>query len=489
MRGNEFLDKMGLIDPAYVEAASAAPQTKKLGWLKKCGAIAACFVLLLSIGFGTYAYAAEIKEYNAAVRFFNDYDLSIEGLTRGEIKKVYRDITTKTFSYSKTAEVLIKSLSTDKITGYEILQENPTPQEIENLWKKYNSRFSSPEQNSIHYRYRNEYKKDSQLGFNVLDKSYLEKYDGGKLIWSASFSEFQVCGYSTVSDGVIAHGRTYRWSSRQDAYSWIAKIDESGNIIWKQMIGNEFHVEYIAKILENKDGSYAVISHGDFNYFCFSRYTADGKKTHYKKTEIGNYDIRNAVPFGDGYIVQIGNYNNSTNNEIIKVGYKGNITESFSYSSEDSYYYITDMIEFNGYIYLSAYAVPKLADENQNAGGRYEIASVLNYLFENDILNISSEKLTQMVRENYTAMLLICDPSAGTPQEFYSVKDSLGGKLSINDSGNLLWNVESITTAYFSPYTGSYTIGGLCHVFQYTFNNAGVLVNQEITDEVIQYHR
>jgi len=78
MRGNEFLDKMGLIDPAYVEAASAAPQTKKLGWLKKCGAIAACFVLLLSIGFGTYAYAAEIKEYGlqnrAALRGFESDD-------------------------------------------------------------------------------------------------------------------------------------------------------------------------------------------------------------------------------------------------------------------------------------------------------------------------------------------------------------------------------------------------------------------------------
>ena len=29
MRGNEFLDKMELIDPAYVEAADATPKKKK----------------------------------------------------------------------------------------------------------------------------------------------------------------------------------------------------------------------------------------------------------------------------------------------------------------------------------------------------------------------------------------------------------------------------------------------------------------------------
>ena len=38
MRGNEFLDKMELIDPAYVEAADATPKKKKSVWIKtvKC---------------------------------------------------------------------------------------------------------------------------------------------------------------------------------------------------------------------------------------------------------------------------------------------------------------------------------------------------------------------------------------------------------------------------------------------------------------------
>ena len=41
MRGQEFLDKMELIEPAYVEAADIMPKKKKSIWIK-CGAAAAC---------------------------------------------------------------------------------------------------------------------------------------------------------------------------------------------------------------------------------------------------------------------------------------------------------------------------------------------------------------------------------------------------------------------------------------------------------------
>lgn len=46
MRGNEFLDKMELIDPAYVEAADIEPKRKKNTWVK-WGAVAACLCLVI----------------------------------------------------------------------------------------------------------------------------------------------------------------------------------------------------------------------------------------------------------------------------------------------------------------------------------------------------------------------------------------------------------------------------------------------------------
>lgn len=44
MRGNELLDKMELIDPAYVEAAETKPKAKKNIWIK-WGAMAACLCM------------------------------------------------------------------------------------------------------------------------------------------------------------------------------------------------------------------------------------------------------------------------------------------------------------------------------------------------------------------------------------------------------------------------------------------------------------
>lgn len=454
----------------------------KMTW-KRCAAIAACLILLLTVGFGTVAFAAEAKAYNEAVQFFDDYDLPTEGLTRSQIKAVYRDIITKSFTYAKTAEVIEKGLTEKQVSGYEIQQRDPTPQELEELW---NVNYYQSNQEYVH---RTEYKMSSDLGFEVMDKSYLEKYDGDTLLWSVGVREFMIQDYSVVSDGVIAHGWTPHWSSAQTDYAWMMKVDKDGNLLWKLKVDNGFKDEYIAEVLENDDGSYAVISRGDLKYFCLSQYSTEGVLTHFQKTEVGNYGIWNAACFGDGYIVQLGSYVTNEHAKIIKVDRLGNITDSFSYGDDESYYYITDMIEFNGSIYLSAYAVPKFPDEDQSAGGRYEIAAILNYLFDNEIWEISSEELTPMVRDNYTAMLLICEPDGGIPQEFYSVEGSMGGKLSISDSGDLRWDVESITETYFSPMTSAFTIGGSSCVFRYSFNTGGKLISQQETGEVTDFWR
>ena len=445
--------------------------------LRMISSIAACFILLIAVGFVT----VDAVEYRNAIRFFNEYDLSTDGLNRGEIKAVYRDITTNSFSYSKTAQVIA-----DSVGGYEILQDNPTSEDIENLWnyKNYSGHFS-PDQNTTHYTYRSEYKKDTQLGFDVHDQSFIEKFDGEKRLWSVSVSEFYIDGYNVVSDGIMIYGNTPIWATTQPSYAWMAKIDDNGNLLWKQMLDHRFKNQYIAKILENEDGSYAVISRGDFEYLCLSHFSANGKEIDFAKNEIGHYGIRNAARLGDGYVVQLYCHQANEHAKIVKVDRNGTVTDSFSYSSEDAYYFVTDMIEYNGNIYLSAYATPKAVDE----GGRHEIANILKHLHDNNIIQISDEELTPIVRDNYTAMLLICDQTTGTPQEFYSVNGSLGATLTLSESGTLLWDVESITHTFYSPMTNSFTIGGTNYVFRYSFDTAGRLISQEKTGETVPYRR
>lgn len=467
-------------------------QSQKRYWRVAIAAVAGV-ALLLTVGFGVSAYAAERREYEVAIRFFDENELSTEGLSRGEIKSVYQDITTNTFAYSKTAEVIEKSISINQVEGFEILQENPTPEDIENLWNYQNcnrgNAVKNSEKSDIYYEYRGEYKVDEELGFEIFDKSYLEKYEKDKLLWCVTFTEFWLDGYIEVKDGILVYGETSTWSSEQDRYAWVAKLDNNGNILWKQQLKNGFHHELIGAVIENTNGTYAVITRGDYNYLCLSQYAVDGTLLSFTKTEVGNYGIWNAARLGDGYIIQLGNYTVNENARWIKMDSTGIVTDSFVYQGEDCYYYITDMIEFEEKVYLSAYIVPKLADEDSNAGGRYDIAAVLNHLFDNNIWEISSEELTLLVRENYTAMLLVCNPMEGTPQEFYSVKGSLGGELTQSDSGKLLWNVESITDTYFSPLTSAYTIGGTSYVYQYVFDETGILVKQEKTGKTTGFYR
>ena len=50
MRGNRFLDKMDLVDPAFVEEADTLPVKKSYGWIK-WGAVAACLGLIAASAF------------------------------------------------------------------------------------------------------------------------------------------------------------------------------------------------------------------------------------------------------------------------------------------------------------------------------------------------------------------------------------------------------------------------------------------------------
>lgn len=442
-------------------------------------ATAACLVLFAGVG-GVVVYAAELKEYKAAVSFFNDYGLSTEGLSRGEIKAVYKDITTQSFEYSKTAEVIARSVTNSLVEGFEISQSTMSPENVEDLWNYKNSGSSyAVKDDYTGYDFHAEFRFDEKKGYDVFDTAYFEKYEDGELAWQVSFEEFYINGYKEVQAGVLAYGMTP--FSSDDECAWLVLIDSDGNICWKEEFANGFETEHIADVFENDDGTYAVFSRGDLEFFCLSTVSANGKVIDFNKTEVGVYGIWNMARLGDGYIVQLGNSTLEEDEKIVKVDKKGNILDSFTYESEDEAYHIVDMTEYYGKIYFSAYAVP--------ANNGYDIEPVLKYIFDNDKMDITDEELTPLVRDNYTAMLLVCDSDNGVPEEFYSVKGSLGGNLEINSNGQLIWDVESIVTTFFSPMTSSFTIGGTGYVFRYTFDNTGALVSQEDTGESVVFRR
>ena len=482
---------VNLIDEKYVDEATAFALNKKnetqnqhasdvqqahrFAWR----AAAACAVLIAVVGSAVFAFAVEAKNYNAAVTFFEENGLSTEGLSRAEVKAVYRDITKKKFSYEKTADVIRQA-----VPGWEIQQAEPTPEELAAIWDK--NVWSEPiPENGVSYRIDPQYVFDPQKGFEVFDKCVLDCYRDGEKLWTAEFGEFYVDGYRFTKEGTVVWGQKAILSSFDTDYGWIALVDGEGNVMWQKRLEHGFKDEYVGAMLSNGDGTWAVISRGDLKYLCLSCYSADGKELSFHKTEVGNLGIWNAARLGDGYIVQLGNLLSRDTALLYKMDREGNVTDSFSYEADDCEYYITDLTEYEGQVYLSAYAVPVQEDE----GGRFEIGNVLENISSRDEWEISGEELTPLVRENYTAVLLLCDPEGGAPKTFYSVKGSLGGKLAVNEAGQLGWDVESVTSTFFSPYTSSFTIGGTCKVYRYTFDPSGALTGQTDTGETVPYRR
>lgn len=476
MNKNDLYRAFNDVDDDILERSEETVGRRKVSTYLKWRALAACLALV--VGLTGIAIAAEAREYNMAVEFFDENGLSTEGLSRKDVKEVYRDITTQHFTYGKTAEVIQRA-----VPGVEIFQKEPTPEELAALWNE-NVQNVATQRERVSYLVDVEERMDEALGVDVFEKSLLHCYWDGALVWTAEFPNFYVDGYTSVSGGLAVWGYNLTRSSEQPTYVWVAQVDDTGKVLWERQLDHGFQDEYVAAVLDNGDGTLAVISRGDFEYLCLSQYDLAGKELSFHKTQVGNQGIWNATHLGEGYLVQLGNKQEGETARLAKLDRDGNLIDNFTYEGENCDYYLTDMAEFGGQVYLSGYAVPKQTDE----GGRHEIANILNYVFTKDNLQISSEELTPMVRENYTAVLLLCDPEGGEPETFYSVKGSLGGALNV-DSEQLRWDVESITSTFFSPATSSFTIGGTCQLYRYTFDKHSTLIGQEDTGETVPYRR
>lgn len=456
---------------------------------------AAC--LALTAGIGGYAIAADVKEYNSAAGFFEENGLSTEGLSRAEVKAVYRDITTKSFTNSKTAQVLRNS-----IKGTEILQKEPTPEELETLWNNNasGSRFSSSD-NAV--KYIIDYEAAPQAEYYEWDKITVECRQNENTLWKTEFptlgknwgdDELYIETGVMTSSGTALYGQITHWtnvteSSKSNSvdHGFITRIDENGNKLWQRELHHGFENEYIRAVLDNSDGTWAVLSEGDFEYLCVTQFDIDGYELSFSKTrpdEESKIRLLNAIRLGDGYLVQFRTINSSNGAEevsLAKLDNSGNISDKFVYESDDCAYRITGMAEFEGKVYLSAYAMPKKSSESYR-----EIGDILSTF--GGYTEITSEKLTPLLRDNYTAVLLVCDTSAGTPETFYSAKGSLGGALDVSDN-TLRWNIESIVSSGYSPFTSSSGVAFNCKVYRYSFDKTGALLGCEDTGKTVREFR
>lgn len=437
--------------------------------LRRLTAIAACIVLLIGAGFGTYAYAAEAREYRQALEFFTANDLSTDGLSRADIKAVYRDITTESFTYGKTAQVIAQMAATKQIPGWELLQKEPSQMEVAGLFQYYRD-------NGWCFIATQSYKPDSHYTFQDVESygSYCElvtKYEGVTQIWQIEIPDVDFWGSVELDDGVILHGRSH-------ANGTLIKLRSDSSIAWQHDLGTDV---YVQSVFRKDDGSIVAIGKPvSQQVLQLDHISADGTLLDSFTVPLES-GILDAAAFGDGYVLYLGS------RDVVMLDAQGTVTATFTYSQEGTHYYVADMMEYDGMLYLSCYAVEEF--DGKNYGNREEIARILDYAFSQEAFEIPSEELTPVVRSNYTAVLLVCDPNGGEPQQFYQVPQALGGELSRGESGQLQWDTESIVSTFFSPATNAFSIGGLSFVYRYSFDSDGQPLGCRQTGEVAPYYR
>ena len=458
--------------------------TRKI-YFPKLAFISIILIMFISIiGLSTYAIKVEAQEYQNAVDFFEANELSLDGLTRYEIKEIYKDITTNKFEYKKTGEVIVESIK-NKIPGYSIEIDNASSSNLISVWELWDSLRKQDENpiTGVYYDY------DSYIVENdnhTLDctKYIFTKYEDGKECWSLDIF-YSIDGYIEKDNYLLVYGnQLFYYSTEYGEKTFITKVSTDGKIIWQQEFDDSIRIYDIS--LNSNDSITAFINKSrQRTYLKIYNLNPDGVIIDSFENYFQDYQVENVVKLEDYYLVYLKDRN--LNTKFVKINFDGSLEYEITYHDEKYRYFFTDMIEFNGEVYLSAYALPYFDDTIYGWG---EIKGILDIIrkLEKKHETVTDEYVLDLFKNHYKAVLFICDSNTSDLKTFYSVDSAIGSNF-ILENNNLIWNVEYFESMMYSPATSSFTFGGVTQVYNYMYDEKGQFVGVNKTDELRVFRR
>lgn len=440
--------------------------------------MAAMMAALLLIGGGITVLANEAKQYNEAIDFFEEYNLSAEGFSRSEIKKIYRDIVSESFTYEKTEAALASGLE-----GYEIQSKPLDSDGLKRLWLlgytwKTTGNQDGTEEN---VRYYDSY----YMKYGGGGDSVIEKYKDDQKIWERKIEDIYVWETCSVQGKVLVTGMCLAEENPEnDPWVRICLLDGDSTVLWQKDIDSRMPKPQVDYVLYNQDQTFTLFA---FSYYSDSMWIVtvdmDGNllsEEYVEYDSIGD-TIKKVVAVGDTYLMLKG--------DQLMQEKDGKVKNTVYFGTETENYQITDMVEFNGLIYLSGRIVPKSSGKNQK-----DILDRYTQRFGETLC--SNEELTEFFREQYTAVLLICDPNSGEPRQFYTVPGASGSSLEVKND-QLSWNVNRYADAEhigntFEKAESCYNAGGgfgliKADVWRYIFNPFGQVVGEKDTGKSVDF--
>ena len=473
----------------------AAPVRRRL---RRIVAAAACLVLAAGFAFGGRAYAAEAKEYRAAVAFFQENDLDTEGLTRAELKAVYRDLTTESFSLDETLLVLERSLHADRVEGYDISQGESDPADVEALWnyKRLNigdGKYAPYLPWACGSHYAAGYDEGGTL---ILDPQSVTRYEDGRPVWSVTLRQLTIGDLCPLPDGVLVWGdaraqdpdEAGQTRSGGQVAGVVAKISKEGELLWQlQLDSGDLPCGGVLAAADNDDGTYAVLSKAydtvtDEHLRFLLTVGSDGqivRRIPAYGTEVLSM-VRKMVRLDGGYLL-IGNTPGEAN-YLVRLAADGSSSRINAFNQEGLCYHFTDMISDGSRVWLSGYS---MASDEDDVGPLTR--AVRDRMAEIGASEIDRGELTDMTRQYYGAVLLILDHAESRPQVFFSLRGAIGRGLSSGADGSLVWEVERIDSADFqgkeARSDGIDFVMCATRIFRYSFGADGSSLHREDTGQ------
>lgn len=462
------LDSLSLPEKERILAncAAAAPQTtpeprttpKTRRFSPRKIAVLAMAALLLVAG-GVTVVAQEAKAYNEAIDFFEEYNLSAEGFTRSEVKKIYKDIITESFTYEKTEEALANSFE-----GYEIQAKPLDSEGLKRVWMvcRWLGAGGRTQMSEVDgYEYVVLEREDDTNG--------LQQLKDGAVQWSIYPEEINCSDIAPVGDKVAVCGRL---PDDPEYTVRLALFNEDSTLAWVKQYSRPFGFGNVRYPLYCTDETITVIERDFDHSMWILTLDLDGNIVEEERVyrSSGFADFEAVVRIGDDYLFDTGD-------KLLRQ--KGNQLEVLEqFGNDDWEYHFDGMVEFNGLVYLTGTRMPK--HHNRSEGDAYD-----RFIEEHGKDGLTDEEVSEFFMENHTAMLMICDPETGEPKSFYTIPGASGGKLTVS-GGRLNWEVDRYTEIE-SIYSESYYLssGNLAKIsadqWQYVFSLYGQIVGEKDT--------
>ena len=476
------------------------PSRRNLG--RKVALIAACIALLAGILVG--CYVAEQNEYNNAVKFFDLNELDAEGMTRSDIKRVYRDITTERFELDHSAQLLSKDAdgntkagnfkisdgNTDTVKGAEIsiLNNNTLPDggEIGSL------NLGIPI-----------YKGHGEIpdGTAYTSGDEIQKYVDGETVWRTKLPRFYDKFYAAGDRILIWTEYIYDEVHDYMHTSVVLIDDKDGAILWEKTLDSPYHFDEYGQAALTDDGRIAVLTiatddrFSDEKVLVFRELNSKGEIVkEQKQPDTSIIFIYRLIPLSDGWLAEVGSEDaqqisgrsrldvTPITDKFIKLDRNGkSLSEWRLTNGGEQTYEIAAIKEHAGKIYLSVQA-------KQNDSELSKSNNVEHLPKDMDSLSDGfTDELRDAARKDFSSVLFVFDPATNKPEEFYSVGGTMAGDFGTDANGDLVWRVGRIVKCGWAPYANSFQYYGLTRRYDYTFSDDGTKLKEEKTDIFISF--